>query len=86
MGMLSTSPSICRHSSLRRETAGRSDLLDFVTAVAHRCEHQGELLADAFDRGADQVSPAVEVPQSDVGSVGRRCLSEALVHSGGREA
>ena len=40
------------------EAAGRADLADLAARVAHRGEHERELLADALERGADEVLAA----------------------------
>jgi hypothetical protein len=48
------------------EAAGGAHLGDLVAGVADRVEHEPQLLADAFERGAHQVAAAVVACQADV--------------------
>ena len=54
------------------EPAGRADLANLVAGRPHRVEHQRELLADALQRGPDQVLAAVRAGQPDVRAARQR--------------
>ena len=71
-GMPSTSASICRHSGLRAKPPVARSSRTSLPAARTECQHQRELLADALQRGADQVRAAVRARQPDVGAAGQR--------------
>ena len=65
------------------EAAGGADLADLVARVAHRGEHERELLADALERRADQMLAAVRAGQPDVGAARQRApVRRALLRAG----